>query len=168
MTLHTPQHCGPVRGNFASKSYLRHASHNSLQPRFAFSQTYANKSTSHSVLPSLLLAVCSTWASVRHASATPNRQCCGAWDHPLKRRSGSWRWWTVGPNRLEARTTRCGRVNPGSIPGSDSFCNSVLHNIDVRRKAPGYSLTYTPVAVKYRNTRRRRGFSESQLYNAPL
>ena len=27
---------------------------------------------------------------------------------------------TVGPNRLEVRTTRCGRVNPGSIPGSDT------------------------------------------------
>ena len=27
----------------------------------------------------------------------------------------------TGPNRLEVRTTRCGRVNPGSIPGSDIF-----------------------------------------------
>ena len=28
---------------------------------------------------------------------------------------------TIGPNRLEVRTTRCGRVNPGPIPGSDTF-----------------------------------------------
>ena len=28
---------------------------------------------------------------------------------------------TIGPNRLEVRTTRCGRVNPGPIPGSGTF-----------------------------------------------
>ena len=35
----------------------------------------------------------------------------------------------LGPNRLEVRTTRCGRVNRGSIPGSDRFfvpCNVTL------------------------------------------
>ena len=32
---------------------------------------------------------------------------------------------TIGPNRLEVRTTRCGRVNPGSIPGSDTSCHKI-------------------------------------------
>ena len=27
----------------------------------------------------------------------------------------------IGPNRLVVRTTRCGRVDPGSNPGSDIF-----------------------------------------------
>ena len=48
---------------------------------------------------------------------------CTAWDRRMQRHTVSWRSWTVGPNRLEARTTRCGRVNPGSIPGSDTFAS---------------------------------------------
>ena len=35
---------------------------------------------------------------------------------------------SVGPNRLVVRTTRCGRVDPGSNPGSGHIL-SYVHNI---------------------------------------
>ena len=43
---------------------------------------------------------------------------------------------TLGPNRLEVRTTRCGRVNPGSIPGSDTFAGSRCGEIRPRLPLP--------------------------------
>ena len=35
----------------------------------------------------------------------------------------------LGPNRLVVRTTRCGRVNPGSNPGSDNFLYEYYYQI---------------------------------------